>query len=135
MDIANNGIDAQNYTIMIVDDIPVNTRLLEKILEKEKFQIKVFNNSTHALEAMPEVNPDILLLDIMMPGLDGISFLQRVRANSKYDHTRIIMVTAVNEADEIVKANAAGANDYITKPINSNRLLSCVFNQIEQISK
>ncbi len=126
-------IDPSNYTVMIVDDIPVNTRLLEKILEKENFKLKIFNNSIQAFEALPDVNPDVLLLDIMMPGLDGLGFLQKMRADAAFDHTRVIMVTAVSESDEITKANALGANDYVTKPINSKRLIGCIFNQIRQI--
>lgn len=135
MDTINNEFDASKYTVMIVDDIPVNTRLLEKILEREHFQLSIFNNSTQAMEALAEVNPDVLLLDIMMPGLDGLAFLQRLRANSDFDHTRVIMVTAVSESDEVAKANTLGANDYITKPINSKRLISCIVNQIQQIGK
>lgn len=133
MDKSNVEIDPSNYTVMIVDDIPVNTRLLEKILEKENFKLKIFNNSIQAFEALPDVNPDVLLLDIMMPGLDGLGFLQKMRADAAFDHTRVIMVTAVSESDEITKANALGANDYVTKPINSKRLIGCIFNQIRQI--
>jgi len=135
METPNTAFDATKYKIMIVDDIPVNTRLLEKILEREGFQLSIFNNSTQAIEAINDENPDVLLLDIMMPGLDGLAFLQRIRGNSAFDHTRVIMVTAVSESDEIVKANALGANDYITKPINSKRLISCIQSQIQQISK
>ncbi len=133
MDKSNVDIDPSNYTVMIVDDIPVNTRLLEKILEKENFKLKIFNNSLQAFEALSDVNPDVLLLDIMMPGLDGLGFLQKMRADAAFDHTRVIMVTAVSESDEITKANALGANDYVTKPINSKRLIGCIFNQIRQI--
>lgn len=67
------GIDGSKYTIMIVDDIPLNTRLLEKILEKAEFQLKIFNDSRSALNSFAEVNPDILLIDVMMPGVDGFS--------------------------------------------------------------
>ncbi|MCQ2083625.1 MAG: response regulator [Bacteroidaceae bacterium] len=135
MDISNSDIDPSKYTVMIVDDIPVNTRLLQKILERESFNLNIFNNSIQAFEALQTVKPDVLLLDIMMPGLDGLGFLQKMRADSAFDQTRVIMVTAVSESDEITKANALGANDYVTKPINSKRLVSCIYNQIRQIEK
>ena len=130
-----DNIDASAYKVMILDDIPVNTRLLEKILERENFQLSVFNNSSAALEALDEVNPDVLLLDIMMPGVDGLTFLEHLRADHAFDNVRVVMVSAVSETEEINKATQLGANDFVTKPINSKRLVSCIYNQIKQINK
>lgn len=127
------GIDGSKYTIMIVDDIPLNTRLLEKILEKADFQLKIFNDSQLALNNFVQVNPDILLIDVMMPGIDGFSFVSRIRANHEFDHTRVIFVSAVSESDEILRAGNMGANDYITKPINAKRVISSVAKQIQII--
>ena len=128
-------MDASKYTIMIVDDIPVNTILLEKILEKEGYRLYSYNNSLQAMEAITEIVPDILLLDIMMPGLDGMAFLKRLRSNNSYDNVRIIMVTAVSEQEEITKALALGANGYITKPISPKKLIGCINEQLSQIGK
>lgn len=129
------GMDASKYTIMIVDDIPVNTILLEKILEKEGYRLYSYNNSLQAMEAITEIVPDILLLDIMMPGLDGMAFLKRLRSNNSYDNVRIIMVTAVSEQEEISKALALGANGYITKPISPKKLIGCINEQLSQIGR
>ena len=129
------GMDASKYTIMIVDDIPVNTILLEKILEKEGYRLYSYNNSLQAMEAITEIVPDILLLDIMMPGLDGMAFLKRLRSNNSYDNVRIIMVTAVSEQEEITKALAFGANGYITKPISPKKLIGCINEQLSQIGR
>ncbi len=129
------GMDASKYTIMIVDDIPVNTILLEKILEKEGYRLYSYNNSLQAMEAITEIAPDILLLDIMMPGLDGMAFLKRLRSNNSYDNVRIIMVTAVSEQEEITKALALGANGYITKPISPKKLIGCINEQLSQIGR
>ncbi len=129
------GIDCSKYVLMIVDDIPLNTRLLEKILEKAGFQIKIFNNSQQALDNFAAVNPDILLIDVMMPGIDGFSFVSRIRANHDFDHTRVIFVSAVSESDEILRAGNMGANDYITKPINAKRVISSVTKQIQAIEE
>ena len=128
-------MDASQYTIMIVDDIPVNTILLEKILEKEGYRLYSYNNSLQAMEAITEIVPDILLLDIMMPGLDGMAFLKRLRSNNSYDNVRIIMVTAVSEQEEITKALAFGANGYITKPISPKKLIGCINEQLSQIGR
>ena len=128
-------MDASKYTIMIVDDIPVNTILLEKILEKEGYRLYSYNNSLQAMEAITEIVPDILLLDIMMPGLDGMAFLKRLRSNNSYDNVRIIMVTAVSEQEEITKALAFGANGYITKPISPKKLIGCINEQLSQIGR
>lgn len=130
---ALHGIDGSKYKIMIVDDIPINTRLLEKILEKANFQLSIFNNSQDALDSLAKINPDIILLDVMMPGIDGITFLTNVRDNHDFDHIRIIMVSAVSEAEEILRTGSLGANDYITKPINSKSLTYSIANQIKII--
>lgn len=130
---ALHGIDGSKYKIMIVDDIPINTRLLEKILEKANFQLSIFNNSQDALDSLTEVKPDIILLDVMMPGIDGITFLTKVRDNHDFDNIRIIMVSAVSEAEEILRTGSLGANDYITKPINSKSLTYSIASQIKMI--
>ena len=92
-----------------------------------------YNNSQLALDSVKSVNPDIILLDVMMPGVDGFSFLSAIREDHSMDHIKIIMVSAVSESEEIQKAGSIGANDYLTKPINAKRLYSCIANQIGKI--
>lgn len=131
---ALNNIDCSNISIMIVDDIPINTKLLGKLLEPAGFKSTLqYNNSQLALDSVKSVNPDIILLDVMMPGVDGFSFLSAIREDHSMDHIKIIMVSAVSESEEIQKAGSIGANDYLTKPINAKRLYSCIANQIEKI--
>ena len=131
---ALNNIDCSNISIMIVDDIPINTKLLGKLLEPAGFKsLLQYNNSQMALDSVKSVNPDIILLDVMMPGVDGFSFLSAIREDHSLDHIRIIMVSAVSESEEIQKAGAIGATDYLTKPINAKRLYSCIANQIGKI--
>ena len=129
------NIDNSQYKVMILDDIPVNTRLLEKMLEKEGFKLYIFNNSLQAQDAIKDIMPDVLLLDVMMPGIDGPTFLSHLRADKAFDNTKVIMVTAVSEADEVAKTLAMGANDYIMKPINARNLVNSINNQIKQIQK
>ena len=117
-----------------MDDIPINTKLLGKLLEPAGFKsLQQYNNSQLALDSVKADQPDIILLDVMMPGIDGFSFLSSVRENNKLDKTRIIMVSAVSESEEVQKALSIGANDYLTKPINAKRLYACIASQIQQI--
>ncbi|MGN1211488.1 MAG: two-component system response regulator [Candidatus Cryptobacteroides sp.] len=133
MDIgALNDIDCSGISVMIVDDIPINTKLLGKLLEPAGFKtLTQYNNSQIALDNVKTVNPDIILLDVMMPGTDGFSFLSTIRENRANDHIKIIMVSAVSESEEVMRANSMGADDYLTKPINAKRLYSCIANQIK----
>ncbi|MBQ0095696.1 MAG: response regulator [Bacteroidetes bacterium] len=130
---ALNGLDGSKYTVMIVDDIPINTRLLEKILSKANFRLRIFNDSQLAMDNIAEIDPDILLMDVMMPGIDGFTFLTRLRSNPAFDHVRVVLVTAVSESEEILRAGTMGANDYITKPINAKRVASSIAAQIQAI--
>lgn len=131
---ALNNIDCSNISLIIVDDIPINTKLLGKLLEPAGFKsLQQYNNSQLALDSVKADQPDIILLDVMMPGIDGFSFLSSVRENKKLDKTRIIMVSAVSESEEVQKALSIGANDYLTKPINAKRLYACIASQIQQI--
>lgn len=137
MDIgALNNIDCSNYTIMIVDDIPINTRLLGKLLEPAGFrEVLQFNDSQTALDSVKDIKPHIIILDVMMPGIDGFSFLSAIRENRSFDDIRIIMVTAVSESEEVQKASNMGANDYLTKPINAKRLYSSIANQLSLLQE
>ena len=128
---AFEGFDTSKYTIVIVDDIPVNTRLIEKMLSLTKFTIKTFNRPQEALDDIAMDKPTIVLLDVMMPGIDGMTFLKRLRSDPTNADIRVIMVSAVNEISEIMQANALGANDYITKPVNVARLNATVKAQLE----
>ncbi|MGM9785443.1 MAG: PleD family two-component system response regulator [Candidatus Cryptobacteroides sp.] len=129
-----NNIDCSNISLMIVDDIPINTKLLGKLLEPAGFKsLMQYNNSQLALDSVKTMNPDIILLDVMMPGIDGFSFLSTIRKDKSMDHIKIIMVSAVSESEEVMRAGSMGANDYLTKPINAKRLYTSIANQIKQI--
>ena len=116
-------VDCKSISLMIVDDIPINSKLLAKLLEPAGFgSIVQFNNSRQALDCIGTVNPDILLLDVMMPVVDGFTFLEKVREDRSLDHIKVVMVSAVSESEEIQKAINMGADDYVTKPIQVKKL-------------
>ncbi len=108
--------------VLVVDDILANVRLLEAKLTSEYFDVHTTTNGMDALEAIISFNPDIILLDVMMPGIDGIEVCKRIKSNPKSQHIPVIMVTALDQPEDRVQGLEAGADDFITKPINDAAL-------------
>jgi DNA-binding response OmpR family regulator len=106
--------------ILVVDDEVKACELLKRFLEKKGYEVIMSNSGEDALEKVKNLKPDIMLLDIKMPGMDGIEVLKLVREFDKY--VGIIMVTAVKEEDVGREALKSGADEYITKPIDFNYL-------------
>ena len=108
--------------ILIVDDDIATTALLERVLTAEGYEAVSINDSSIAIQAAKSVNPDLFLLDLMMPQPDGFKLCRMVRAEPRFFLTPIIIVTALDDSDSRVVAFGAGANDYITKPFDINEL-------------
>jgi len=113
----------RNSMILIVDDKKENLQVLGSILIKEKYQISVAKNGLEALKIVNKVKPDIILLDIMMPELDGFETCKRLKESGETKDIPIIFLTAKIETEDIVKGFELGAVDYITKPFNAKELL------------
>ena len=105
-------------TILIVDDEALNLDMLSRRLQRSGFTVSVAEGGRQALEAIAQASFDLILLDQMMPGVSGSEVLRIVRTSRTPEQLPIIMVTAVAESDRIAEALEAGANDYITKPID-----------------
>jgi CheY-like chemotaxis protein len=101
--------------ILIVDDHPFNIELLEELLEDD-YHVKTAVSGEEALSLAAHFVPDLILLDIMMPGMDGYETCRLIRATPTLCHTKIIMVSAKAMAEERAQGLEAGADDYITKP-------------------
>jgi len=101
--------------ILIVDDDPSNLRVLSSIL-KDNYTISVAKNGEKALEIIPRFRPDLILLDIIMPGQNGYEICRKLRANLNYSFIKIILVSGKGKVEERLEGYAAGADDYITKP-------------------
>jgi two-component system, cell cycle response regulator len=104
--------------VLVVDDILANLRLLEAKLSAEYFEVITASNGIEALECMHRARPDIVLLDVMMPGMDGIEVCRRIKSNPKTHHVPVIMVTALDQADDRIRGLEAGADDFLSKPLD-----------------
>ena len=125
--------DFSMYNVLAVDDIPLNLLLVQKMLARYNFQIRTAANGQQALDAVAEKKPDLILLDLMMPGIDGYEVIRRLRENPKTADVRIVILSALNSNEDVVKGFNLGANDYIVKPIIMEKLLSCVVTQLQMV--
>ncbi|MCB1192663.1 MAG: hybrid sensor histidine kinase/response regulator [Leptospiraceae bacterium] len=112
--------------VLIVDDIPKNLQLLGQVLSKEGYKIIIASNGIQALKVTEKVIPDLILLDIMMPGMDGFEICYRLKKSKQTSEIPIIFLTAKTEPEDIVKGFQAGAVDYVTKPFNTLELIQRV---------
>lgn len=112
--------------VLVVDDVLHNVKLLEAKLRSEYFDVLTAMNGVEALEIIEKEQPDIVLLDVMMPGMDGFEVCRRVKANPTVAHIPIIMVTALDQPKDRVTGLEAGADDFLTKPIQDLPLFARV---------
>lgn len=125
--------DLSQYDILAVDDVPLNLILLDKMLSR--FNIKI-RKASNGLEAMREIiakKPDLVILDLIMPLMDGFEVLQHVREKPELSDLRIIVLSALNKNEDIVRAYNYGTNDFITKPIIFEKLINSINNQLKLI--
>lgn len=123
--------DYSQYNVLAVDDIPLNLLLVQKMLSRFNFQMRTAANGQQALDAVAAKKPDLILLDLMMPGIDGFEVIRRLRADSATADIQIVILSALNSNEDIVKGFNVGANDFIMKPIIMEKLLSCVVTQMQ----
>lgn len=114
------------HKVLIVDDVAVNRLMVNKMLGTFGMEVMEANNGLEALEALRHFEADVILLDLMMPVMDGFEMLRILRANPLTTHIPVIVLSALNTNDDIVAAYNAGANDFVTKPILFEKLVSSV---------
>ncbi|MDH5477010.1 MAG: response regulator [Nitrospinota bacterium] len=115
------------HRILIVDDDPNVSLLMRLTLSRDgDFDLQVASNGEDALQMADQFHPDLMLLDLMMPGIDGMEVCRRIKADDNLRNISVIMVTAKREPGDIIKGMNLGADDYITKPFNPEELLARV---------
>lgn len=123
--------DFSAFSVLAVDDIPLNLLLVQKMLSRFNFEMRTARNGQEALDAVAAKKPDLILLDLMMPGIDGFEVIRRLREDPETADIQIVILSALNSNEDVVKGFNAGANDFIMKPIIMEKLLSCVITQLQ----
>jgi two-component system alkaline phosphatase synthesis response regulator PhoP len=113
-------------TVLIVDDNPQNIELLQAFLESLPVKIVSAVDGVDALEKVAQHNPDLILLDIMMPKMSGFQVCRKLKSDAKSRDIQILMVTALNELGDIEQASECGTDDFVSKPVNKLELLTRV---------
>lgn len=114
--------------VLVVDDIEANVKLLEARLTVEYFETLTARSGEEALQICANEGPDVVLLDVMMPGMDGFEVCRRLKADPKTQHIPVIMVTALDQPADRVQGLEAGADDFLTKPVDDIALITRVKN-------
>ena len=112
--------------VLVVDDVLANVKLLEAKLTAEYFGVLTARDGKEALGIVERAHPDIVLLDVMMPGMDGFEVCRRIKQNPMTHHIPVIMVTALDSPADRVQGLEAGADDFLTKPVSDIALLARV---------
>ncbi len=114
---------SQRHTILVVDDVPVNIQLLTTYLTSEGYDIISAKDGVEAIELVQRHFPDLILLDVMMPKMNGFEVCQVIKSDKDTMFIPVIMVTALNELEDKIKGMNAGADDFISKPFNKLELM------------
>jgi CheY-like chemotaxis protein len=122
------------YKILVVDDEPPIVRLMEFILARQGHDMVVAVNGEEALARVREHKPDLVLLDIMMPRIDGYEVARQLRADAEHGDIAIIMLSAKAQEEDIRKGMEVGVNEYITKPFSPEHLVHVVSGYLSRLS-
>lgn len=127
-------INRSDYKILIVDDVVSNVLLLKILLTNEKFQVCTASNGKQCIEVAQNEHPDLILLDVMMPDLNGFDTAVILKKDPSTQDIPIIFLTALNNPNDLVKGFQVGANDFLTKPFNKEELVMRVMHQIQLVA-
>ena len=114
-------------TVLVVDDTPESLRFLTTVLEGEGITVLIAIDGVAALELLNHVTPDLVLMDAMMPGLDGFETTRRIKADLRFRHIPVIFMTGLTETEHVVRGFEAGGVDYVGKPVVIDELLARVY--------
>ena len=119
-------------TVLVVDDAPVNLKLTDILLRKEGFKVHTVPDAEEALRALHSFRPDVMLVDIQLPGMNGLELTQRVKDDPRNSDVIVIALTACAMREDQERAMAAGCDGYITKPIDTHTLGSRIREQLDR---
>jgi two-component system alkaline phosphatase synthesis response regulator PhoP len=123
---ANTETFLPQSTVLIVDDNPQNVELLQAFLESLPVKVITAFDGVEALEKVAKENPDLILLDIMMPRMSGFQVCKKIKSDPKTKDIQVLMVTALNELGDIEQATECGTDDFVSKPVNKFELITRV---------
>ncbi|NET53760.1 MAG: response regulator [Merismopedia sp. SIO2A8] len=112
----------KQQSILVVDDEPMNFDVIEALLEHQDYQLHYAATGYRAIESLDVFQPDLILLDVMMPGINGIEVCQKIKAHPQWKVIPVIMVTALSSKTDLARCLEAGADDFISKPVNALEL-------------
>jgi len=124
MSIETNEADFSNCTVLVVDDAPDSLSLISDTLEQAGINTLVALDGKQALSIAKSITPDLILLDAIMPQMDGFQTCQELKKNAKFDSVPVMFMTGLSDTESIVKGLSVGGVDYLTKPVNPNELLA-----------
>jgi DNA-binding NarL/FixJ family response regulator len=128
----NNSTPAHQGTVMIVDDTPANLAVLSDALQENGYRVLVATDGLTALEQLDYIKPDLILLDGMMPGIDGFETCRRIKANPNTANIPVLFMTALGDLDDLLRGFDEGAIDYIVKPFRTEEVLARVAAHLHQ---
>jgi two-component system, sensor histidine kinase and response regulator len=117
-------------TVLVIDDEPNNFDVIEILLIKQDYLLHYSASGQEAIDSLDLFQPDVILLDVMMPGMDGIEVCQRIKAMPQWTHVPIVMVTALNAKEDLARCLQSGADDFISKPVNAIELRARVHSML-----
>ena len=129
----NNGPETVKHTVLIVDDDSVALDILEGHLASEGYNLILTSSGFEALRHLERDQPDLIVLDVMMPHLDGFEVCQRIKANGRWRHIPVILITGFWDQEQMDRGIAAGAESFLPKPIDGDELRSLVRLMLEPL--
>ncbi len=127
-----NNEKMEHNKILVVDDEPIGRQLLQAVLLPENFEVIIAEDGVDALKKMNSFQPDVVLLDVMMPGMDGYETMKEAKKNPAIKDIPVIFITALDDRDSRIRGLESGANDYIAKPFDRIEILTKIKNLIDK---
>lgn len=125
----------QQHIVLIVDDVPDNLAYLHDALDESGYQVYVANSGEMALQVAHLVQPEVILMDAMMPGLDGFATCRRIKAAPETEHIPVVFMTGLTEIEHVTMAFDAGGVDYVTKPVRPAEVLARLRTHVKNATK